>query len=189
MLLIITNVNAQKSIITWQTDTSGCIIVSPIQFEAKLKKDSIMNSNKVKPKVSKLYVRNYHGPKNFITPINFIPVEKSKKEIKPKKSYYPFFNETNYTHNINIFNVPVAISTSEINITPKLTPEEIQKQKDAKALEIQKQKDAKTLEIQKQRNFKEKKNILAKNKTERKKINLQKQKQKKINDRKKLQEK
>ena len=85
-----------------QSDTS-VIIVSPIQYHAVLKRDSIMKANKVKPKVFK--APSYHGPKNFINPITVIQVENGLN-----KSNLPFYQKREYNHVNKTFYVPIPIS-------------------------------------------------------------------------------
>jgi hypothetical protein len=134
-----------------QSDTS-VIIVSPIQYHAVLKRDSIIKANKAKPKVFK--APTYHGSKNFITPITVVQVENENG----LKSDLPFYQNRNYTPiNKTFVYIPV---TDTIIVTVDKTLE-LQKQKEAKLLELQKQKDiiqkqkeAKLLELQKQKEAK-----------------------------------
>lgn len=115
------------------------IIVSPTQYNAILKRDSIIIANKVKPKIFKPYFRNYHGSK-FLNNIS-IPTENNQVLLKPKK--YPFYKPINNLHVSTSFDMPL-IQSSRITLVDTVS----------KAAKIDSMKNAKLIEIENFKNYK-----------------------------------
>jgi hypothetical protein len=148
------------------------IMVSPTQYNAILKRDSIIQVNKVKPKNIKPYVRNYHGSK-FSNNI-LIPTENNI--LKPIS--YPFYKPTNNQHISTSFDMPLIQSSRIILVDTVSKAAKIDSMKNAKLIEIEIFKNSKKIEHQakadKLQDFKNEKTIKIEKFKNSKKIERQK---------------